>query len=168
MLLGQDLGRRHERHLQAVLHGDDRRQQRDDRLAGAHIALQQAVHRLRSLQIVDDLLERRALPGGQLERQHAPRRFADAIVDDDAAGFGSATRRAPPRHHARLEQKRLFEDEAALRRRCEAVQFVDRRVRRRKMRGDGAPRIASGGPRLRRNSSGTGSGRSGGSRSSAS
>ena len=47
VLRGQDLGRRHERHLQAVLHRDDRRQQRDDRLAGADVALQQPVHRLR-------------------------------------------------------------------------------------------------------------------------
>ena len=39
VLLGENFGRRHERHLIAVLHRDDRRQQRDDGLAGADVAL---------------------------------------------------------------------------------------------------------------------------------
>jgi hypothetical protein len=58
VLLGQDLGRRHEGHLQAVLHRHERGEQRDDRLAGADVALQQPVHRLRTLQVVHDFLER--------------------------------------------------------------------------------------------------------------
>ena len=58
VLLGQDFGRRHERHLQAVFHRDQRRQQRDDRLAAADVPLQQPVHRLRPLHVLDDLLER--------------------------------------------------------------------------------------------------------------
>ena len=81
VLLGQDLGRRHERDLQAVLHRDQRGQQRHDRLAGADVALQQTIHRLRPLQVVDDLLQRRPLSGGELEWQHAPRRIANPIVD---------------------------------------------------------------------------------------
>ena len=98
MLLGQDLGRRHERHLQAVLHRDERREQRDDGLAGADVALQQPVHRLRPLQVVDDLLERLLLPGGQPERQHAraPIRGCDRRRES-AAGFCSA---AAPRRRA--------------------------------------------------------------------
>ena len=91
MLLGEDLGRRHERDLQAVLHRDQRRQQRDDRLAGADVALQQPVHRLRPLQVVDDLLQRLLLPGGQPERQHraAPTRGCDRRPES-ATGFCSA------------------------------------------------------------------------------
>ena len=81
MLLGQDLGRRHERHLQAVLHRHQRRQQRDDRLAGADVALQQPVHRLRPLHVVDDLLERLRCPAVSLNGSTAPRGCADAIVD---------------------------------------------------------------------------------------
>ena len=60
VLLGEDLGRRHERDLQAVLHRDQRGEQRDDRLAGADVALQQPIHRVRPLQVVDDFLQRRA------------------------------------------------------------------------------------------------------------
>ena len=55
VLLGQDLGRRHERDLEAVLHRDERRHQRDDGLARADVALQQPVHRLRPLHVGDDL-----------------------------------------------------------------------------------------------------------------
>ena len=58
VLLGEDLGRRHERDLEAVLHRDDRGQQRDDRLAGADVALQQPLHRPRLLHVGDDLGER--------------------------------------------------------------------------------------------------------------
>ena len=111
VLLGQDLGRRHERHLQAVLHRDERRQQRDDRLARADVALQQPVHRLRPLQVVDDLLQRLPLPGGQPERQHAPRRLADAIVDANRRRLPLRRGRLPPRQHAHLKQKRLLEDQ---------------------------------------------------------
>ena len=88
MLLRQNLGRRHERHLQAVLHRDERRQQRHDRLARADVALQQPVHRLRPLHVVDDLLQRAALPFGQPERQDlaAPTRGCDR-PPEPATGF---------------------------------------------------------------------------------
>ena len=46
---------RHEGHLQAVLHRDERRQESDDRLPGANIALQQSVHRLRLLHVFHNL-----------------------------------------------------------------------------------------------------------------
>ena len=120
MLLGQNLGRRHERHLQPVLHGHERRQQRDDRLACADIALQQPVHRLRALQIVDDFLQRLLLPVRQTERQHAPGRFADAVVDANRRRLALRRRRMPPRQHAHLKQKRFLEDQAALGRRWQS------------------------------------------------
>ena len=47
MLAGQDLGRRHQRRLTAALDRDQHRQQRDDGLAAADIALQQAHHAAR-------------------------------------------------------------------------------------------------------------------------
>ena len=134
MLLGQDLGRRHERDLQPVLHGDERGQQRDDRLARADVPLQQPVHRLRALQIVDDLLQRLLLPACQTERQHAPGRFADAVVDANGRGLAFRRGRVTARQHARLKQKRFLEDQTALGRRRKAIQLLDRRVRRRKMR----------------------------------
>ena len=81
VLLGQDLGRRHERDLVVVLHRDDRRQERHDRLAGADIALQQALHRPAALHVGDDLGKRVALSFSQLERQHRARALTNPIVD---------------------------------------------------------------------------------------
>ena len=134
VLLGQNLGRRHERHLQAVLHRDERRQQRHDRLARADVALQQAVHRLRPLQVVDDFLQRLPLPRRQLERQHAARRFPNPIVDVHGRGLPLFCQRRAPRDHAHLEEKRLLEDQPALRRRREAIEVVNASIVGRKVR----------------------------------
>ena len=46
MLLDQDLGWRHHRHLTVALHGLQGRQGGDDRFAAAHIALQQALQQM--------------------------------------------------------------------------------------------------------------------------
>src|SRR6185437_2020234 len=55
MLLGEDLGRRHERDLPAALDRLQRGERGDDRLAGADVALQQPLHRHRALEVVGDL-----------------------------------------------------------------------------------------------------------------
>ena len=60
VLLGQDLGGRHQRHLVPVLHREQRRHRRHRRLARAHVALEQPVHRLGSRHVPRDL-RRRAL-----------------------------------------------------------------------------------------------------------
>ena len=62
MLLGEHLGRRHERALVAALHRDEQRGERDDRLARADVALEQPVHRRGAGEVVRDLGER-ALSG---------------------------------------------------------------------------------------------------------
>ena len=137
VLLGQNLGRRHERHLQAVLHRDERGQQRDDRLAGADVALQQPVHRLRPLQVVDDLLQRLLLArrsAGTAARARADSRMRSSTRI--GAGLLLGRGGLPPRQHAHLKEERLLEDQPALRGRREAVQRVERRVGRRKMRGE--------------------------------
>ena len=146
VLLRQDFRGRHEGHLQAVLHGHQRRQQRDNRLACAHVALKQAVHRLRPLHVVDDFLQRRPLPVSEPERQDLPRGFADAIVHLDRHRLGFPPRRAPAHEHAELEQKELFENQAHLRGRPELIELVDRRARRREnalRAAPGAARAAS-------------------------
>ena len=67
MLAGEKLGRRHQRGLAAGLdhirHGD----QRDDRLAGADVALEKPQHALLAGKIALDLGERLTLRGGELE-----------------------------------------------------------------------------------------------------
>ena len=55
MLARQHLGRRHQRGLRAGLDRDRHGHQRDDRLAGADIALQQAQHAARRAHVLGDL-----------------------------------------------------------------------------------------------------------------
>ena len=134
VLLGQNLGRRHERDLQIVFHRDERGEQRDDRLAGADVALQQPVHRLRQLHVFDDLFQCLLLAVRQLERQHGARRVADAIVHAHRTRLQLERRRLTTGLDAHVKQKGLLEDQPPLRRRRESVQRADRRILRREMR----------------------------------
>ena len=58
VLLGEDLGRRHEGALVPALHRGEQRPHGDDRLAAADVALQQPVHRVRGRQVLPDLGDR--------------------------------------------------------------------------------------------------------------
>ncbi len=133
VLLRQYLGRRHEGDLEAVLHFDNRGEERDDRLPRADIALQQPVHRMRPLHVVDDFFQRQFLAARQPERQDAPCGVADAIVHMDRHRLLLRGRKAAARQYAHLKKKGFFENEPALRRRVEAVERVEGRVLRRKM-----------------------------------
>jgi hypothetical protein len=55
MLLGENFGRRHEGRLITGLDGLTNGQRGDDRLAAADVALQQALHRERLLEVGGDL-----------------------------------------------------------------------------------------------------------------
>ena len=66
VLLGERLRRRHQRALPARLDRPQQRVERDDGLAGADVALQQALHRRRLRQVEVDLGDRALLVLGQL------------------------------------------------------------------------------------------------------
>ena len=66
VLFGEQLGRRHQRGLEVVLHGEQHGEQRHDRLAGAHVAHQQPVHPLRRRHVGGDLAEGLLLVAGEL------------------------------------------------------------------------------------------------------
>ncbi len=110
VLFGERLCRRHQRALASVL---DRAQQcveRDDRLAGADVALQQPLHRNRALEIGVDLAHRLLLVRRERERKRR------AVALDQLAGRAErrreralAFRRAP--RDAELEQQQLLERE---------------------------------------------------------
>ena len=134
MLFGQDLGGRHDGNLVAVFHRDDRGQERHDGLAGADVALQQALHRPRALQVSHNLRERLALPFRQLERQHRARTLADAIVDLRDQALAHLRVLVTPKRQPRLEYEEVLEHQPALRRRHERVQLIDVGFWRRKMR----------------------------------
>ena len=63
VLLGEDRRGREDEHLLAVVGGLERGAQGDLRLAVAHVAADQAVHRLRALHVGLDVLDRLALVG---------------------------------------------------------------------------------------------------------
>ena len=69
VLLGEHLGRREQRGLAAGVDHAQHRPQRDQGLAGADLALEQPVHRVRLGEVVLDLGADLALPARELERQ---------------------------------------------------------------------------------------------------
>ncbi len=90
MLNREDFGGRHKRGLTAVFDGDDGGLQRDDGLAAAYIALQQAVHGHGLFQVGGNFREDAFLRGSGLEGQHFFQGFADAVfakVERDGIGF---------------------------------------------------------------------------------
>ena len=86
VLLGERLGRRHQRALPVVLDRAQQGVERDDRLAGADVTLQQTLHRCRAREVEVDLRDRALLVLGQLERQHA------AIPADERSRLGQRSR----------------------------------------------------------------------------
>ena len=94
MLLGQHFGRCEQRRLHLVRDGDEHGVERDDGLAAADVALQQAVHRLAALQVLDDLPDRMLLGAGHLKRKSR----ADPLVEQSCRCAGPA--RSPARRAA--------------------------------------------------------------------
>ena len=133
VLLRQDFGRRHERHLEAVLHRHERRHQRHDGLARTDVPLQQPVHRLRPLHVADDFAERLLLIAGQLERQDPPRRLADLFGDHHRPRLALRIGSAFPQDDPQLEQEELLEDQPAVRVGSKRVERVEVRALRRKV-----------------------------------
>ena len=68
MLAREDFGRRHQRGLAAGLDHGGRGEQRDHRLAGADVALQQPQHALRLGEVGDDLVDRASAANGSAHR----------------------------------------------------------------------------------------------------
>ena len=110
VLLGEHLGRRHQRALPSRLDGPQQRRERDDGLAGADVALEQPLHRGRARQIAVDLGDRLLLGIGEREREHL------AVPVEELAGRRQRLRdeslalRRPPRERE-LEDEELVEGE---------------------------------------------------------
>ena len=134
MLFREELGRRHERDLQAVLQRDEGGQQGHDGLAAAHVALQEPVHRMGATQVVDDGAQRPPLAGGQPEGQHGEGRTADAVVDPHRVRLALPGPGPAPDLEAEPEQEQFFQDQPHLGGAAELVQPRERGVRGREMR----------------------------------
>ena len=113
VLLGQHLGRRHQRALVPALHRGEQRRHGHDRLAGADVALQQPVHRVRDGEVGVDLGDRPPLGAGERERQRrveAPHELAADLVRDARA---VALERALAQHQHQLDPQQLVERQPA-------------------------------------------------------
>ena len=122
MLLGERLGRRHQRAAVAVLDGTQQRVQRDDRLARADVALEQPLHRRRAREVCVDLADRSLLMLGERERQRL------AVTRDQLA-----------RHAERRRDRRLARPSRARETELQDEQLVERETRAPTFRlGEGA------------------------------
>jgi hypothetical protein len=111
VLLGQDLGRGHDRGLVARFDGGQGGERGDDRLAGADVALEQPVHRVGRRHVAADLVPHALLRAGERPRQRR------AQLLDERAGRAErdALRACGPRAQdgqAELQQQEVFEGQA--------------------------------------------------------
>ena len=128
MLLGQDLGRRHDRDLPPVLDALQGGKHGDHRLAAAHVALQQALHRMRRAEIAFDFAPGLALCARQLERQAREESARQFLARAQGGRPGAATSLVMQTHR-QLLRKQLVEFHAAPRRMSTFLQFRLRDLR---------------------------------------
>ena len=112
VLLGERLGRRHQRALAARLDGAEECVQRHHRLARADVALEQALHRPLAAEVGIELRDRALLVAREPERQRRP------VALDQRAGSAQRPRTqlfTPPAasEQADLEREQLVERQPA-------------------------------------------------------
>ena len=170
VLLGQHLGRHHQRALMPALHGRQQRGHGHHRLARADVALEQAVHREGARHVGDDDGQSLALRGRQLVGQpgqepghQRPRDGSGDLPGRDVVMQGAGVHLEGPaaQDQGQLQPEELVEDEPAPGRRhhVERLGHVDGaeggraspQVQRRRATpratGRGAPRPGSAPPR---------------------
>ncbi len=134
MLLGEQLRRSHQRHLEPILERHQRRDDGHDRLAGADVPLQQPVHRTRPPHVGNDGGQRFSLARSQSEWQRPAGSLPDAVVDLNREALPGSRPAPPVEREAGLEQEELLDDQPDLRGRAEPGQLIDRRPVRREVR----------------------------------
>ena len=125
VLLGEQFGGSHEGALVAALQRRHQRQGRHDGLAAPHVPLEQAEHRVRAGEVVQDLHHypflRRGEPEGWNRRQGLPERRAEPV--------GPRPRRRllppPPERQGHLQIQQLAVDQPQMRRAPPLVQRLD-------------------------------------------
>src|SRR3989442_279946 len=113
VLLGEELGRRHERGLMTRLDHGEGREERHQRLAAADVSLEQSSHRMGPREILLDLGEGPFLRARRAEREpSAERRDETRRRREGRARLLSGG--APPERQAELEEEELVADERAV------------------------------------------------------
>jgi hypothetical protein len=110
MLLSQDLGRHKQCCLKAVFDCDRSRLQSNDCLAAANISLQQPMHRDRSAEILDDILEHSLLRRGRMKRQNFLDSLANSWVCPELQTSYTPCF-APLQGHTHFQEEQLLENQ---------------------------------------------------------
>ncbi len=109
VLLRQDFGGSHQRHLVTVLDGNDRGFESDNRFAGTHISLQQSPHGIRLLHVGGNFLEHVFLRVRRMKGQDFLDSLSRAVVEHKGdAGLGL---HLPPfEFQPQFQKEQLFKD----------------------------------------------------------
>jgi hypothetical protein len=113
VLLGEQLGRRHERRLISVLHREHHPEQRDDGLARADVPHEQPVHSLGRRHVADELLQRQALIAGQRPGQPLAQAGGQVALDLELHPGAASFRDVAGAAEHELEVEQLVEREPA-------------------------------------------------------
>src|SRR5882724_2331351 len=124
MLLRQDFSRRHERDLISIFNRDDGSLKRDNRLAGADIALEQPAHRKGRLHVGGDFLEHALLRAGRMKWQYLLYRFADAGPDLEGDA-GARSLLAPLEFQAEFDEQQFVKDQPDVRGRTRRLKIAE-------------------------------------------
>ena len=115
VLLGQNLGGRHDRRLEPVVFGQQRGQQRNHRFAAAHVALKQAVHVAAGVQIGPNLPQHPLLGARQLEGELLMEELVEGLADQLKPNARQVLGDLVlVLKQAQLEQKQLFKAQPGL------------------------------------------------------
>ncbi len=112
MLLGQDLGGRHERSLVPARHRRQKAPQRDEGFARPHVSLEQPVHRDRLAQIRLDLADGPLLGSRQRKRQPLPEPRDQVRADLVRDSLALALHGTLAHHKHQLQPEQLVETQA--------------------------------------------------------
>ncbi len=132
VLLGQNLGRRHQGRLISAFHGIEHGHERNDCFAGADIALNQPVHRDRPRHVVSYFADNATLRSGKLKRQRLIEASGKCSLwsKRNAAFFLLMLLQGC---QSDLEGKQFIKRKTVMRRGCRAVKIVEQCRRRRKV-----------------------------------
>src|SRR5918994_2240513 len=112
VLLGERLGRRHQRTLMTPLDCSQEHVERHDRLAGPDVALEEALHGLLAAQVPVDLGNRFLLLGSERERERGSIARDQLPRLPERRGRGTLLVLAPPLCEAELQEEQLLERKA--------------------------------------------------------
>ena len=132
MLLRQDLGRRHQRHLATILDRDNRRLEPHNRLARSHISLQQTPHGIRLLHVRGNLFQHPLLRRSGMKRQNLLDRRPHPVVQPECDPRLRLLL-APLQFHPEFDEEQLIEDHPQMCRSTARLQVLEAFARLRPM-----------------------------------